>query len=769
MISQDYFKHNLFIRKKLIKFFTSLTPFILVNIITIIFCIVLPYFLFEGRLYIGGDDTRLIYSYPLEHIKNMSFFSWSNISSLPFYNPNQYYIPFSIFLLFLEAIFKSKIIISYFAFSLPMILGLIYFQKLFNEITKNKHFIVSYTGSLFYILSPILLINQLAVFLSSVFLIGFFPLFSYYFVKYLKTEKFSYVFICMLWSVLFSLSLYAIPWVLGLLVSIFLPMLILLVVSSKKEIKYFFKKSFIFISLIVLSQSFWLFPFISTFTGTGNSNLGSRLLSEEVKSSFARTVLDTASGNIIYPLSNLFHRQIAFDYNWQLKEIFLYFYDKLLIFNIIFPLVLFIGLYFYKNYLRSSEKKVFIFLFISFLMSLFLFTVNIGPLREFFVWFGNIPGFVMFRNFYDKFAMGYVFLYALIITFCLLIIRRKFKDYYKFINLLILTIIIINFFPAHQIINAPLWTTNNIYRNVGLSREYLSLIEFIKTNIQPTSNVLSFPFNIASYAIINENKSNNYYIGTSPVKILSGVNDLSGSFSFPLGASKEISNLILKRDYKGLNRFLQKYNINYILYTKNIPEQIKKSYLFEKESLIKQDKDLVEAITKERIYISLNGNYEIYSTRATSSLFNSKNLSFQKVNPTKYKLVVKNLKSKQDLVFLESYHSGWKLYLVANSRYDMGVEQKFFEKNELFAPFRRPVFEENHNEYGSYGNKWILDSSLIKSKFNKSFYRQNKDGSIDLEMIMYFRPQLYFYLGVVMTLITLTTSIIFLLRNSEKK
>ncbi len=769
MISQGYFKHNLSTCKKLIKFFTSFNSHTLVNLITIVFCIIFPYFLFEGRLFIGGDDTRLIYSYPLEHIKNMSFFSWSNISSLPFYNPNQYYIPFSILLLFLEAIFKSKIVISYFAFSLPMILGLIYFQRLFNEITQNKHFIISYIGSLFYILSPILLINQLAVFLSSVFLIGFFPLFSYYFVKYLKTEKFSYVFICMLWSVLFSLSLYAIPWVLGLLVSIILPLLILLAVSSKKEIKHFLKKSFIFFSLIVFSQSFWLLSFISTFIETGSGNLGSRLLSEDVKSSFARTVLDTASGNIIYPLSNLFHRQIAFDYNWQLKDIFLHFYDKILIFNIIFPLALFIGLYFYKNYLKSSEKKVFIFLFTSFLISLFLFTVNVGPLKEFFVWFGNIPGFVMFRNFYDKFAMGYVFLYALIITFCLLIIMRKFKNYYKFINLLILIVIIINFFPARQIINAPLWTTNNVYRNVDLSREYLSLIEFIKTNIQPTSNILSFPFNIASYAIINENKSNNYYIGTSPVKILSGVNDLSGSFSFPSSASKEINNLILKRDYVGLNSFLQKYNINYILYTKNIPEQIKKSYLFEKESLIKQDKDLIEAITRERVYISPNGNYEIYSTRITSSLFNSKNLSFQKINPTKYKLVVKNLKSKQDLIFLESYHSGWRLFPVENAYFNIGNEKKFFEKDELFFFFREPLFDDTHSEYESYGNKWILDSSLIKSKFNKSFYKQNKDGSIDLEMIMYFRPQLYFYLGVVMTLITLITSAIFLLRNTKKR
>lgn len=766
MISHGYFKHNLFTRKKLIKFFSSLT---LVNVITIVLCIILPYFLFEGKLYIGGDDMRLIYSYPLEHIKNMSFFSWSNISSLPFYNPNQYYIPFSIFLLFLEAIFKSKIIISYFIFSLPMILGLIYFQKLFNEITENKHFIISYIGSLFYILSPILLVNQLAVFLSSVFLIGFFPLFSYYFIKYLKTEKFSYVFICMLWSVLFSLSLYAIPWALGLLVSISLPVLIFLALSSKKEIKHFFKKSFIFFSSIALSQSFWLLPFVSTFIVSGDSNLGSRFLSEDVRSSFARTVLGTASGNIIYPLLNLFHRQIAFDYNWQLKEIFLHFYDKLLIFNIIFPLVLLIGLYFYKNYLKSSEKKVFIFLFISFLISLFLFTVNVGPLKEFFIWFGNVPGFAMFRNFYDKFAMGYIFLYALIITFCLLIIRRKFKNYYKFINLLILIVIIVNFFPASQIINAPLWTTKNVYKNVELPIEYLSLIEFIKTNIQPTSNILSFPFNIASYAIINENKSNNFYIGTSPVKILSGVNDLSGNFSFPSHASREINSYILKRDYVALNSFLQKYNINYILYTKNIPEQIRKSYLFEKESLIKQDKDLIEAITKEKIYVSPNGNYELYSTRMTSALFNSKNLSFQKINPTKYKLVVKNLKSKQDLIFLESYHNGWKLYPVENTYFNIENEKKFFEKDELFFFFREPLFEDTHSEYGIYGNKWILDSSLIKSKFNKLFYKQNKDGSIDLEMIMYFRPQLYFYLGVVITLITLITSAIFLLRIPKKR
>src|SRR5581483_7049964 len=167
------------------KLFKRIDWYIIANLITVFFLLLLPYYLFQGKFYIGGDDTRLFYSFPLDFLKNVTFFSWYNVSTIGINVSNQYLFPFLVLWIGLSFVITNKIILSYFAFSLPLIVGFIFFQKFVREIFefKEKHGIESFLAALFFILSPILIINQLFIFLTTMWLLALLPVLSYLFVR----------------------------------------------------------------------------------------------------------------------------------------------------------------------------------------------------------------------------------------------------------------------------------------------------------------------------------------------------------------------------------------------------------------------------------------------------------------------------------------------------------------------------------------------------------------------------------------------------------
>ena len=54
-----------------------------------------------------------------------------------------------------------------------------------------------------------------------------------------------------------------------------------------------------------------------------------------------------------------------------------------------------------------------------------------------------------------------------------------------------------------------------------------------------------------------------------------------------------------------------------------------------------------------------------------------------------------------------------------------------------------------------YANQWTIDPAYIRAHYPREYYRENSDGTIDVRMTMYFRPQSYFYLGLIISGFTL--------------
>lgn len=736
--------------------------FILVNIFFILLFLLLPYYLFEGRLFLGGDDTRFYYSYPSEVLKSLSLFSWNNISSLPLFIPNHQYIPLLLISLFLEKILVSKVILSYFSFSLVMILGFVYFQKFIRELI-GKEYLISFTGAIIYILSPIIAASHLVYFLSPVWLVCLVPIISYYYVCFMRRGKSIDIVKVVIWSICLSLAFYAVVWIAAILVPL-LCGIIIFSIFVENPFKKRVKKTLVFISFIFSSQLFWLVPFAMSLRNVGENNLGVKPVSKEVVNSFAPTVLSIATGNIIYPLLTFYHRQIVFDFEGQLKYVFLNYFDHVLPLGLIFIIVLFLGIVNYRRSLNKDRQLVFLFFLFTFIAALYFFTVNIGVLKYIFLFFGFIPGFSVFRNFIDKFSLGYIFIYASMLSLCLLVIKKYSKFYFLLIFMTI-AVVLINFVPIKQVINRPVWTTKNIYQTLYFPDEYLEFAEKVKSTIPTTVGVIAFPQNIASYAIITEDNAKNAYVGTSPFKFLTGVNDLSGTASFPSSISSNIVDSITDRNYQYLLISLSQINVGYLMVTSNVPPEVKNSYLFKKEYLRFQDEQLIRSITSRELIKSKLGNYKIYKIKNSTSLINSTgNVYFKKINPVKYKIVIKNLNSSEKFYFHETYHPGWKLF--SNERnYKNTVLSNFLDVHYLL---RKPIFDDSHHPLGAYGNEWVIKKETIVKNIDSSRYVLNKDGSIDVILTLYFLPQVYFYIGTVLSLVMLFLGFLGLYKKNKK-
>lgn len=209
-----------------------------------------------------------------------------------------------------------------------------------------------------------------------------------------------------------------------------------------------------------------------------------------------------------------------------------------------------------------------------------------------------------------------------------------------------------------------------------------------------------------------------------------------------------------------------------------------------------------------------NKDYTIYSVneKFRHPLVWSDNLVSQKVNFSKYHLQLHNIFGKQDITFFDSFHPEWKLYLQSNQNVplckpietyknqwkkniDCEYTHKFFEWEELSYLYKTSLFDSTHKMVYDYANWWTISKAGIISYVNQNYsselatewypkslanwkkdykyYTLNPDGSIDVELTLYFKPQSYFYLGLIISWLTFILLVWYLdwdfLMNRRKK
>jgi|GEM_PF-4624984 len=132
-------------------------------------------------------------------------------------------------------------------------------------------------------------------------------------------------------------------------------------------------------------------------------------------------------------------------------------------------------------------------------------------------------------------------------------------------------------------------------------------------------------------------------------------------------------------------------------------------------------------------------------------------INFLKINPTKYIVKINNIKEPFIFVFSENYNPGWKVNFVKKDKNNI-ITNYFLKRYSDFIKIiigeKNIINEKNHFIINGYANGWYIDKDNI-SKLN------------DRSMIIEYAPQRYFYIGVIITIITMFFIILFKIKKNK--
>ena len=182
-------------------------------------------------------------------------------------------------------------------------------------------------------------------------------------------------------------------------------------------------------------------------------------------------------------------------------------------------------------------------------------------------------------------------------------------------------------------------------------------------------------------------------------------------------------------------------------YTKliSIPSYVKniKLYLYSYQS-DRKTKNIINYDNISLTPISIIDNTFIVSGK-NPNLDQPKETTFDLINPTKKLVHIKGATTPFYLAMSESYHDKWQ------AQFNNEKINGFFKS---WVPFVEPdtIPNEHHFELNGFLNGWYIDTKEYCK--NKNLCTQNPDGSYDMELVLEFFPQRWFYLGLLISAIT---------------
>jgi len=169
-----------------------------------------------------------------------------------------------------------------------------------------------------------------------------------------------------------------------------------------------------------------------------------------------------------------------------------------------------------------------------------------------------------------------------------------------------------------------------------------------------------------------------------------------------------------------------------------------------------------------------NSKFQIPNKSQISNSKSQKELpriTFVKINPTKYRIKVEGAKQPYTLVFSESFHRGWYLYLKAADKAERRADEAeivasyfdgdikegthkniFLDKNTFETWGKKPIAEDRHYLVNGYANSWCITPEDVGGKEN-------------YELIVEFWPQKLFYIGLFISGLTFIGCVAYLIYN----
>ncbi len=711
----------------------------------------------KGSSILGLDLIN--YYNPEKNLKEI-FYMWieNGGNGFGFYLPIRIFeilnVSISVFLKKLGVSFNAWYKIYYF---LSLIIGYIGIFKLLSmfyrtKIMSIKLLLVSYI----YILNPFTLIiiyNPVPYFINFMALT---PWIAFFYIRIIRDPNSKSLLLFLALSIFLNVAFANLAFLATLV--------ILLLIISVLEIKNIYKNRkilTIYLIIIFLFNSYWTL-------NLGHFYIFNRTDLFESEINIIKTVFDIESISKYAKLSNIYRGIGGWDFfnspfgkpSISFSSFYKQVVPSILLFLNLVPFLMII-----IDKKHQGRKSI---IMGSYLLIIFMISYGLDSL-----WFKSgivKSGLYMFRDTFSKFGMLIPFLMT--ISWCETI-KSSGKTAIFFLSLAML----INSYPhlTGQFIN------NDYYSNYP--NEYKIIGKIIDEDFS-SNRALKVP--IPTFIAIGEKNDTLAWDYWGPAFLYEFTE--KRTIEIPSRAVNRYSDKYMENFVENINEEyfcenLDEINIKHILFNNNYYD-----YLSPNDNEKIKDKyfKIVNSCQKLELVYESNGYYLFINKDDLRAIIDGKNLSFHKNNPTKYSLKVDKIKDKLKINFYDSFDYNWQLYLKSNKEFAsemfLNAEKKHignsieyiskdkfaFKLTDLSYLWRKPIFEDTHELVYDYANGWTIDPEYIKANYPPEYYHENPDGSIDIQLTLYFKPQSYFYLGIIISVTTFTGCIIYLIIDTIK-
>ncbi|MBU1256694.1 hypothetical protein KKA49_03340, partial [Patescibacteria group bacterium] len=159
----------------------------------------------------------------------------------------------------------------------------------------------------------------------------------------------------------------------------------------------------------------------------------------------------------------------------------------------------------------------------------------------------------------------------------------------------------------------------------------------------------------------------------------------------------------------------------------------------------------------------------LYATSETATV---PKLTFTRINPAKYRILVEEATEPYQLVFLEKFHPYWKIYL------DSSITNinRYYSNTIANYPLEK-VNESNHHNifftsslYDTWNKPTLADSSHAPIYGLANSWKitpQNVNGQTTYQLILEFQPLKLTYLGLGASLLVLLSCLFYLVKKNK--
>jgi len=132
-------------------------------------------------------------------------------------------------------------------------------------------------------------------------------------------------------------------------------------------------------------------------------------------------------------------------------------------------------------------------------------------------------------------------------------------------------------------------------------------------------------------------------------------------------------------------------------------------------------------------------------------------IEFKKINPTRYVVDVKGAKGPFTLVFSESFHEGWKGYIrqVQSSKFKVQTDEPWSALLSAWEDKGSRVEIKKHFVVNGYANGWIVPIEKFKVQSSKLKVEDKEEDLKNFQIVLEFKPQRLFEIGLIISAITL--------------